>query len=131
MARQGAPGGPGRREHRGPVPEHLSGRRWRGHSVTAVVEAHALGKRYRRAQALTDCTLSIPAGRVAGLVGPNGAGKTTLLHLATGGVRGHSGRDAAVGPPALRPAVARRRPGSPAVDCRGAAAAPRALQPSL
>ncbi len=31
-----------------------------------------------------DCTLSVPAGRVAGLVGPNGAGKTTLLHLAAG-----------------------------------------------
>jgi ABC-2 type transport system ATP-binding protein len=52
--------------------------------VTAVLEARGLGKRYRRTQALTDCTLSIPAGRVAGLVGPNGAGKTTLLHLATG-----------------------------------------------
>jgi len=47
--------------------------------MTAVVEARGLGKRYRRRQALTDCTLSIPAGRVAGLVGPNGAGKTTLL----------------------------------------------------
>src|SRR6516165_251904 len=52
--------------------------------MTAVLEARGLGKRYRRTQALTDCTLSIPAGRVAGLVGPNGAGKTTLLHLATG-----------------------------------------------
>jgi ABC-2 type transport system ATP-binding protein len=52
--------------------------------MTAVLEARGLGKRYRRAEALTDCTLSIPAGRVAGLVGPNGAGKTTLLHLATG-----------------------------------------------
>jgi ABC-2 type transport system ATP-binding protein len=52
--------------------------------MTAVLEARGLGKRYRRTPALTDCTLSIPAGRVAGLVGPNGAGKTTLLHLATG-----------------------------------------------
>jgi ABC-2 type transport system ATP-binding protein len=33
---------------------------------------------------LTDCTLSIPTGRVVGLVGPNGAGKSTLLHLAVG-----------------------------------------------
>jgi ABC-2 type transport system ATP-binding protein len=48
------------------------------------VAARGLGKRYRGTQALTDCTLDIPAGRVAGLVGPNGAGKTTLLHLATG-----------------------------------------------
>ncbi len=52
--------------------------------MTAVLEARRLSKRYRRTHALTDCTLSIPAGRVAGLVGPNGAGKTTLLHLATG-----------------------------------------------
>jgi len=52
--------------------------------MTAAVQARGLGKRYRRIQALTDCTLDIPAGRVAGLVGPNGAGKTTLLHLATG-----------------------------------------------
>jgi ABC-2 type transport system ATP-binding protein len=52
--------------------------------MTAIIEAHGLGKRYRSRWALTDCTLSIPAGRVVGLVGPNGAGKTTLLHLVTG-----------------------------------------------
>ena len=52
--------------------------------MTAVLESQGLGKRYRRRWALTDCTLSIPAGRVTGLVGPNGAGKTTLLHMATG-----------------------------------------------
>ncbi|HTU74208.1 MAG TPA: ABC transporter ATP-binding protein [Trebonia sp.] len=33
---------------------------------------------------MADCTLSVPAGHVVGLVGPNGAGKTTLLGLATG-----------------------------------------------
>ena len=52
--------------------------------MTAVIEAEGLGKRYRRQWALTDCTLSIPAGHVVGLVGLNGAGKTTLLSLATG-----------------------------------------------
>jgi ABC-2 type transport system ATP-binding protein len=52
--------------------------------VTAVIETEGVGKRYRRLWALTDCTLSIPAGHVVGLVGPNGAGKTTLLNLATG-----------------------------------------------
>jgi ABC-2 type transport system ATP-binding protein len=49
-----------------------------------VLTASGLGKRYGRRWALSDCTLSIPAGRVVGLVGPNGAGKTTLLHLAVG-----------------------------------------------
>jgi ABC-2 type transport system ATP-binding protein len=50
----------------------------------AAIEARGLGKQYGRRWALTDCTLSVPAGHVAGLVGPNGAGKTTLLNLATG-----------------------------------------------
>jgi ABC-2 type transport system ATP-binding protein len=52
--------------------------------MTAVLQSRGLGKRYRQRWALTDCTLSIPAGHVVGLVGPNGAGKTTLLSLATG-----------------------------------------------
>jgi ABC-2 type transport system ATP-binding protein len=49
-----------------------------------VIETSGLGKRYGSTWALSDCTLAIPAGRVAALVGPNGAGKTTLLNLAVG-----------------------------------------------
>lgn len=52
--------------------------------MTFALEASGLGKRYGRRWALRDCTLSVPAGRVVGLVGPNGAGKTTLLQLAVG-----------------------------------------------
>jgi ABC-2 type transport system ATP-binding protein len=73
--------------------------------MTAVLEARCLGKRYRRMHALADCTLSIPAGRVAGLVGPNGAGKTTLLHLATGLIAPTSGTiEVLGGRPASSPA---------------------------
>lgn len=52
--------------------------------MSGVIEARGLSKRYRRLWALDDCTLTIPAGHVVGLVGPNGAGKTTLLNLAVG-----------------------------------------------
>ncbi len=53
-----------------------------------VIEAVGLGKRYgRKKWGLRDCTLSVPAGCVTGLVGPNAAGKTTLLSLAVGIVR--------------------------------------------
>src|ERR1700733_6312238 len=52
--------------------------------MNAVLQTSAAGKKYGRQWALRDCTLTIPAGRVVGLVGPNGAGKTTLLQLAAG-----------------------------------------------
>lgn len=49
-----------------------------------ALETTHLSKRYGRHWALADCTLALPAGRVAALVGPNGAGKTTLLDLSGG-----------------------------------------------
>ena len=73
--------------------------------MTAVIEAERLGKRYRRQWALSDCTLSVPAGHVVGLVGLNGAGKTTLLNLATGMVAPTTGTIAVLGGrPAAGPA---------------------------
>lgn len=65
--------------------------------MTAAIEALGLGKRYGRRWALSDCTLSIPAGRVTGLVGPNGAGKTTLINLATGMLAPTTGSIAVLG----------------------------------
>ena len=47
----------------------------------AAIETTGLAKRYRRVTALSDCTISVPEGRISALVGPNGAGKTTLLRL--------------------------------------------------
>jgi ABC-2 type transport system ATP-binding protein len=60
-------------------------------TVDNAIETNALGKRYRRRWALADCTLTVPAGQVTGLVGPNGAGKTTLLELAVGLLRPTTG----------------------------------------
>jgi ABC-2 type transport system ATP-binding protein len=65
--------------------------------VITAIEATGLGKRYGRRWALSDCALTIPAGRIAGLVGPNGAGKTTLLHLATGLVAPSAGTISVLG----------------------------------
>ena len=70
-----------------------------------ALHASGLGKRYRQRWALSDCSLQIPEGRVAGLVGPNGAGKTTLLHLAVGLLAPDSGTVTVLdGQPASGPA---------------------------
>ena len=42
-----------------------------------AVETSGLTKRYRKVTALTDCTVSVPEGRISALIGPNGAGKPT------------------------------------------------------
>jgi ABC-2 type transport system ATP-binding protein len=43
--------------------------------MSTAIETHELSKRYRRVSALTECTVTVPEGRVSALVGPNGAGK--------------------------------------------------------
>ena len=73
--------------------------------MTAAIATKELGKRYRRQWALSDCTLSVPAGHVVGLVGPNGAGKTTLLSIATGMIAPSAGAIEVLGArPAAGPA---------------------------
>jgi ABC-2 type transport system ATP-binding protein len=59
--------------------------------MIAPIEATGLGKRYGRTWALQNCSIRVPAGRIAALVGPNGAGKTTFLHLAAGLLRPTTG----------------------------------------
>ncbi|WP_030546943.1 ABC transporter ATP-binding protein [Streptomyces albus] len=53
-----------------------------GPADTPAIEAHGVGRKYRRGWALRDCSFRLPAGRICGLVGPNGAGKTTLMGIA-------------------------------------------------
>jgi ABC-2 type transport system ATP-binding protein len=49
-----------------------------------AIQTTQLTKRYRRATALSDCTITVPEGSICALIGPNGAGKTTLLRLLCG-----------------------------------------------
>jgi ABC-2 type transport system ATP-binding protein len=55
-----------------------------GDRISTAIKTHELSKHYRRVSALTDCTVTVPEGRVSALVGPNGAGKTTLLRMLAG-----------------------------------------------
>ncbi|WP_125775905.1 ABC transporter ATP-binding protein [Antribacter gilvus] len=70
--------------------------------MSLTIHTQALSKRYRRRLALDRCTLSIPEGRIVGLVGPNGAGKSTLLGLVSGMIAPTSGSVEVLG---HRPAV--------------------------
>jgi ABC-2 type transport system ATP-binding protein len=65
--------------------------------MTAVIETSGLTKQYRRVTALSDCTISIPQGRISALVGSNGAGKTTLLRLLAGLAAPTAGRATVLG----------------------------------
>ena len=49
-------------------------------------------QRYRRAVALDNVTLTLPAGRLVGLIGPDGVGKSTLLAIVAGARRIQSGQ---------------------------------------
>ena len=71
--------------------------------MTAAIETARLGRRYGRHWALRECSLSLPAGHVIGLVGPNGAGKTTLLHLAVGLLAPSAGEVSVFGAPPRSP----------------------------
>jgi len=49
-----------------------------------VVELREVGLSYGRVQALSQVSLTIPAGRMVGLIGPDGVGKSSLLSLVAG-----------------------------------------------
>ena len=56
-----------------------------------MIEVQHVVKKFDGFPALSDATLSVPAGSVYGLVGPNGAGKSTLIRHLTGIYRQDSG----------------------------------------
>lgn len=60
-----------------------------GNSVATLT---SVTHRYGETSALSDVTLQVPAGCMAGLIGPDGVGKSTLLALLSGVRRLQSGR---------------------------------------
>ncbi len=49
-----------------------------------ILQTTNLSKNYGGIQALNNINLSLPKGKIIGLLGPNGSGKTTLVKLAAG-----------------------------------------------
>ena len=49
-----------------------------------MLEMKNVTKTFGNFKALDDLTLTVPSGRVYGLVGPNGAGKSTAIRHLTG-----------------------------------------------
>ena len=68
-----------------------------GEAARPAIETRGLTKRYPRLTALSDCSITVPAGRISALVGPNGAGKTTLLRMLAGLARPTGGTAAVLG----------------------------------
>jgi daunorubicin resistance ABC transporter ATP-binding subunit len=49
--------------------------------MDALIEADGLSKKFGKVQALSDLSLTLPAGKPVAILGPNGAGKTTLIRM--------------------------------------------------
>jgi ABC-type branched-subunit amino acid transport system ATPase component len=57
----------------------------------SLLEIDHLSKRFGGVVAVDDCSSSIPAGSITGLIGPNGSGKTTIFNLVTGFIQSDHG----------------------------------------
>jgi manganese/zinc/iron transport system ATP- binding protein len=72
-----------------------------GVQAAAALEIHDVTVAYHRKPVLWDIDLSIPEGKLVGIVGPNGAGKTTLIKAVLGLIPLASGKVLIYGRPFL------------------------------
>lgn len=80
--------------------------------MSAVIETHGLGKRYRDLVAVNDLDLQVDQGEIFGFLGPNGAGKTTTILMLLGLTEPTSGRLSVCGfNPTRQPLEVKRRVG--------------------
>jgi len=61
-------------------------------SMTPMLEAHGVGKRFGAVVAAADISISIASGERVSLIGSNGAGKTTFVNMITGYLKPDEGR---------------------------------------
>ena len=79
--------------------------------MTALLEVRNVSKRFGGVHANSDISLSVPEGRIVGLIGPNGSGKSTLFGSIVGAHAVDSGSIAFAGEEITRlrtPQIARR-----------------------
>ena len=69
----------------------------------AVLRTDGVSKSFGAVQALSEVSVSIPAGAVVAVIGPNGSGKTTFMRTLVGGLRPTTGSVTYTGPDADRP----------------------------
>lgn len=59
--------------------------------MTHLLQLHHVTKSYKGKTVIDDLTLTIPSGKIIGLLGPNGSGKTTLIKLINGLIQPNKG----------------------------------------
>ncbi|MGT2932783.1 ABC transporter ATP-binding protein [Streptococcus catagoni] len=59
--------------------------------MSQLLQLHHVSKSYKSKTVIDDLTLTIPSGKIIGLLGPNGSGKTTLIKLINGLIQPNKG----------------------------------------